>query len=87
MTSQPRPAKELELPRQRKGGEGLPWGVQWLRLHATTAGGVGSIPGRGTKIPHAGQCGQKIKGFVFFFFFKKEGETVETREDTGAEAL
>ena len=27
--------------------------VQWLRLHASTAGGVGSIPGRGTKMPHA----------------------------------
>ena len=27
--------------------------VQWLRLCASTAGGVGSILGRGTKIPHA----------------------------------
>ena len=27
--------------------------VQWLRLLASTAGSVGSIPGRGTKIPHA----------------------------------
>ena len=27
--------------------------VQWLRLRATTAGGEGSIPGQGTKIPHA----------------------------------
>ena len=25
--------------------------VQWLRLRASTAGGAGSIPGRGTKIP------------------------------------
>ena len=25
------------------------------------AGGVGSIPGQGTKIPHAMQCGQKKK--------------------------
>ena len=24
--------------------------VQWLGLHASTAGGPGSIPGRGTKI-------------------------------------
>ena len=32
--------------------------VQWLRLHASNAGGVGSIPGQGTKIPHASQCGQ-----------------------------
>ena len=31
------------------------WGtslaVQWLRLHASTAGGMGSIPGQGTKFP------------------------------------
>ena len=27
--------------------------VRWLTLHASTARGVGSIPGRGTKIPHA----------------------------------
>ena len=26
--------------------------VQWLRLHAPTAGGLCFIPGRGTKIPH-----------------------------------
>ena len=31
--------------------------VQWLRLHASTAGGTG----QGTKIPHASQCGQKKK--------------------------
>ena len=27
--------------------------VQWLRLHAPNAGGTGSIPGQGTKIPQA----------------------------------
>ena len=27
--------------------------VQWLRLHVSTAVGIGSIPGWGTKIPHA----------------------------------
>ena len=27
--------------------------VQWLRLHAPNTGGLGSIPGQGTKIPHA----------------------------------
>jgi len=32
---------------------GTSLGVQWLRLHASTAGGVGSIPGQGTKIPYA----------------------------------
>ena len=30
--------------------------VQWLRLHASNLGGVGSIPGQGTKIPHAKRC-------------------------------
>ena len=32
-------------------------GVQWLGLHTSTAGGTGSIPGHGTKIPHAAQHG------------------------------
>ena len=35
--------------------------VQWLGLHASTAAGTGSIPGRGTKIPQAGWRGQKHK--------------------------
>ena len=35
--------------------------VQWLRLRASTAGGTGSIPGQGTKIPHAVPHGQKRK--------------------------
>ena len=35
--------------------------VQWLRLQACTAGGTDSIPGQGTKIPHAAQCGRKKK--------------------------
>ena len=35
--------------------------VQWLRLPASTAGSTGLIPGRGTKIPHMLQCGQKKK--------------------------
>ena len=33
--------------------------VQWLRLCASIVGDTGSIPGQGTKIPHAAQCGQK----------------------------
>ena len=33
--------------------------IQWLGLHASNAGGVGSIPGWGTKIPHAVQHGQR----------------------------
>ena len=35
--------------------------VQWLRFCASNAGGMGLIPGQGTKIPHATGWGQKIK--------------------------
>ena len=35
--------------------------VQWVRLCAPTAGGTGSVPGGGTKIPHVTQLGQKKK--------------------------
>ena len=35
--------------------------VQWLGFHASTAGGQGSIPGQGTKIPQAAWHGQKKK--------------------------
>jgi len=34
--------------------------VQWLRLHASNAGAADSIPGEGTKIPHARQCSKNI---------------------------
>ena len=35
----------------------LPW-RPLLGLCASTVGGMGSIPGRGTRIPHASRCGQ-----------------------------
>ena len=38
-------------------------GVQWLGLHASTAGGMGSIPGQGTKVPHAAQLAGAKGGF------------------------
>ena len=41
--------------------QGTSLAVQWLRLCASTAGGMGSIPGQGTKIPHAVWCSQKKK--------------------------
>ena len=44
---------------QREGRTSL--AVQWLRPRASTAGGAGSIPGWGTKIPHAKRCSQKKK--------------------------
>ena len=31
---------------------------QWLGFHTANAGGAGSIPGGGTKVSHATQCGQ-----------------------------
>ena len=43
--------------------------VQWLRLHASNAGGMGSIPGQGTKIPHASRPKKK---FFFFLINKKD---------------
>ena len=55
--------------RIQRGGTSLV--VQWLRLHASNAGGEGSIPGLGTEIPHALGCGHKIK-------LKKK----ESREET-----
>ena len=44
-------SRGLELPQENQLRTSLP--VQWLRLWASTAGGTGSIPGWGTKIPHA----------------------------------
>ena len=35
-------------------------GSQWLKLCAANSEDVGSIPGQGTKIPHAVKCSQKI---------------------------
>ena len=35
--------------------------IQWLRLHASTGGGIGSIPGWETKILHAAWHSQKRK--------------------------
>ena len=35
--------------------------VQWLGFHTSTAGGTGSIPGQGTKIPHTACQAQQNK--------------------------
>ena len=42
--------------------------TQWLRLQTSTTGGAGSIPGQGTKILHATQCGWYINTL-----FRKRG--------------
>ena len=47
-------------------------GGPWLRLCTSKAGGTGSIPGLGTKIPHASWHGKKIKIAIrtIYNFFK-----------------
>ena len=46
--------------------------VQWLGLHASTAGDRGLIPGRGTKISHATQRGQRkyIHTYIHIYIYK-----------------
>ena len=63
--------------RIRKTGAGTSLAVQWLRLHTSSAGGPGSIPGQGTRshMLHPVQPNKKNKhrsmfaigsdGFVF----------------------
>ena len=47
--------------KKKKLKNGTSLAVQWLRLQASTAGGVGSIPGWGNKIMHDVWCGKKKK--------------------------
>ena len=57
--------------------------------------GAGSIPGQGSKIPHAFQCGQKKKNFFFLkhsIYNKKEEQnrslkSVRTTGETLSETL
>ena len=51
--------------------------VQWLRLCASTAGGVGLIPGRGTKIRHAVLHSQKQKKARMICFPDEDRATME----------
>ena len=47
--------------------------VQWLRLHASNVRGTDSIPGQGTKIPHAVKQNKYKKDhhrLLIFFFLK-----------------
>ena len=69
--SPPQAAHKAALP--AKCPPGVFPGVQWLRLHASNVGGVGSILGQGTRIPHAGQHCQKVN-----FFFKRQQQTGPT---------
>ena len=40
---------------------------QWLSLCLSSAGGMGSIPGWGTKILHGSGCSQKTKSNTYSF--------------------
>ena len=42
--------------------------VQWLRLHTFTVGGVGQIPGWGTKIPQAAWHGRNKRKIIYLPF-------------------
>ena len=47
--------------KKQKKKDGISLVIQWLGLCASTTGGMGSIPGQGTGIPHASKWGQKKK--------------------------
>ena len=52
---------------------GIPWWSSGLRLHPSSVKGMGSIPGQGTKVPHAMWCDQEN-----IFFKKRNGCQQET---------
>ena len=54
---------------------GLPW---WSSGYAPTIGGLGSIPGQGTKIPHAMQSGQIIFFKVLLLCWSHRTSTFDT---------
>ena len=49
------------LEQVKKEWAGTSLAIQWLRLCVSTAGGTGSIPGRGTKIPPQKKSGQSLE--------------------------
>ena len=53
-----RPLDLSTTPRSEQCKEGTSLAVLWLRLHASTARGMGSVPGWGTKILHATKWSQ-----------------------------
>ena len=52
---------KTETHRHRKQTYRVSLALQWLGLRAFTAEGMGSIPGRGTKVPHTSWRDQKKK--------------------------
>ena len=51
--------KTLQTFTERRKLQGDFLAAQWLRLHASSGGGVGSVPGWETKILHAAWYSQK----------------------------
>ena len=51
--------------------------IQWLRLYSSTAWGTGSIPGWGTKIPHAMCHGKKKKKTIKLWWKKSENKITD----------
>ena len=49
--------------------------IQWLGFHASTAGGIGSVPGWGTKIPQCPVAQSKIKIKQTGGYNKKEADS------------
>ena len=50
------PSASQSMKGRKEGGKGTSLVVQWLRRQASSAGGVGLIPGWGTRIMHAQCC-------------------------------
>ena len=63
-----------------QGASGNFLAVQWLGMHAFTAEGTGSVPGQGTKILQAVQCGQKKNCFNSVLFSRSVVSDFATHE-------
>ena len=77
------PSASQRMKERKEGGKGTSLVVQWLRGQASSAGGVGLIPGWGTRIMHAQCCSpqNKIKQqYGVGNFLKKEGEKKRKEE-------
>ena len=71
-----------------KSSTGNSLALQWLRSHASSAGVSGSIPGQGTKIPHACHLAKKKKVIYSWMLFKAMGmDEVILEENTTAEEI
>ena len=53
--------------------------VQWLGLYASSAGGIGLIPGWGTKIPQAGDITKYI--YIYHQMMKTDVNEIHRKQD------